>query len=155
MTGTLAKACLLASPDGSVTSSDVVVDRPGELVAAPGDRGHEVVAERLAQGRDLDLDVRLLDVQPGPDELEEFRLRDDPITALDQHLQNVEGARSQGHWPAVEMQLAFDPPKLEAIEPEAPRHRSTPDRRSRGGERSRRRSIEIMHPRQPRLPPNC
>ena len=55
--------------------------------------------QQFAQRRDLHLQVVFLNDQPGPDQIEQLVLAHDPIAALDQRQQHIEGASAQfgGH----------------------------------------------------------
>src|SRR6185295_13954731 len=74
-------------------------------IVAPTDNGGDVtmaaltVAERSAQGTDLDLQVGLFDEGLRPDARDQFVLADHLAGALDQKGQNVEGAAAEPHRP--------------------------------------------------------
>ena len=72
------------------------VERRGELVAPPGHGGDHVRTEQLAQAADLRGDVVLLHHDPGPDQVEQFLLGDQPFAPLGQRQQQVEGACTHG-----------------------------------------------------------
>ena len=73
-----------------------------EAIALAGCR-HDValafvaVGERLAQGRDMDLDGVVLDEHSGPDARHQLVLADDIAAHGRQHAQNVEAARTERH----------------------------------------------------------
>ena len=74
----------------------VVVELDGEPVAAARNGGEGLRAEELSQCRYLHLEVVLLDDDSGPDELEQLVLGDDPVAALDERQQQIEGAGADG-----------------------------------------------------------
>jgi len=78
-----------------------------------GNRGH---AKHLANRAQLNAQVVLLHHQTGPDEVEQFVLRDDAIAALDKRDQKVERACAKWHRLAVHQDLALLGPDLGATD---------------------------------------
>jgi len=64
------------------------------------------VAQNLAQGADLHLQVVLFDYDARPCRLEQFAFGYHPLTVLHEHAQHIEGPRAYGHGPASKLQLA-------------------------------------------------
>ena len=87
-----------------------------EPVAAPGNRREGALAEDLAQGRHLHLQVVLLDHEPRPNHGEKVVLRDQRAGALRERHQQIERARAQRDRRAVRQQDAFVRAQLEPAE---------------------------------------
>ena len=94
------------------------VDLAGELVAAPGYGAHQVAVagERLAQRRDLHLQVVLFDDPAGPDAAHQLVLAQDRAARVDQRDEHVEGAPAQLERDAVCEQFAALPQQPETAE---------------------------------------
>ena len=112
-----------AAPAGAASAP--ARTRRRESITAPRHGRDHAGAEQLAQRRDLDLQVVLLDHQPGPDELEQFPLGDDPVTPFDQGEQDVEGARAERGRRAADPQLPLGDCQLEVVEAMKVGHGST------------------------------
>jgi hypothetical protein len=72
--------------------------------------------QQLAQCADLRGDVVLFDHQAGPDAVEQLLLGDQPLVALGQCEQQIEGAAAQGHGLATHAQHALGRVQLEVAE---------------------------------------
>ena len=64
----------------------------------------------------MHLQIIFLDYQPGPDNLEQLILVHHPITVLDQYQQQIERARAEPGWLAVNEHLACLTPDGTAVE---------------------------------------
>ncbi len=93
-----------------------LLQRRGQPVAVARQRRDRARAEQLAQVADLGGDVVLFHHQPGPDEVEQFLLGDQPLVALGQREQQIEGAAAQGHRLAAHAQHTFGRVQLEVAE---------------------------------------
>jgi hypothetical protein len=87
-----------------------------EAVAAPRDGGDHVVADKFPQRAHLHRQVVLFDCHAGPDDVEQFVAANNPVSALDQREQDIEGACAQSHDPAIGQQLALGRAEFEAAE---------------------------------------
>jgi len=86
-----------------------VVPLAREAITPAGDGGHEpggVAAERLAQCRDLHLDVVFLDGRARPDLAQQVVLGHQRAIGLHEHEQQIEGAAAQRHRHAIGEQPA-------------------------------------------------
>ncbi len=101
------------------TDQAVAAPRHGDQMALPA----LVLVERLAERRDLHLEVVLLDHQPRPDPRQKLVLADDISPGRGQHRQDVQGPAAQPDRQPITRQLA--PPE---VEPEPAE--SLPPRRS-------------------------
>ena len=101
----------------SGSAGPAAVGKPDEAVAAAR-HGHQValpalfLVERLAERRDLDLEVVLFDDQPRPYPGQEFILADDISSGRGQHGQDVERPAAEPHRDSVARQLP--PPEVES-----------------------------------------
>ena len=80
------------------------------------------MAQDLAQGRDLHLQVVLLDHEAGPHRGEELVLGEEAIEVVDQRDEDIEGPCAQGDRNAIGEQRPLVRTQLEA--PEAPNGRN-------------------------------
>ena len=96
------------------------IERGAEPVSAAGYRGDDLGPEQLAQCTDLHLQVVFLDYQTRPDQFQQLALGDEPVAALDQCHQQIEGARADTGDHAIDPQLPllrphFDPTETQRI----------------------------------------
>ena len=90
--------------------------RRRQAVAVAGQRGDRARAEQLAQVADLRGDVVLFHDQARPDQVEQLLLGDEPLVALGQHEQQVEGAAAESHRLAAHAQHPLGRVQLEMVE---------------------------------------
>lgn len=94
----------------------------GEAVSDARHRRNRIGAEHLAQTRDLHLQVRLLDDEVRPNPVHQLLLANEPVSALDQRFQQVEGPRSQSDAVPVAQEAALRGAQLESTESKVSRH---------------------------------
>jgi len=72
-----------------------IVERGDEAIAASRDRRDHALAEQLAQGADIHLEVAFLDHEARPHDVEQFVLGDRAVAPLDERHQHVERAGAE------------------------------------------------------------
>ena len=95
---------------------DALVEHLAKTVAPPGHRQHRVGTEHLSQAGDVLAQVVLVDHQTGPDDIQKFIVRHNPVAPFDQHQQQVIGPGTDGQRLAVAQQQPLRWAQFEAVE---------------------------------------